>query len=485
MISIIGQCSDCCTCPTATVEWDSRSASKTVGSGFGCHEDGGTYWNVKVTTTYTPPNTSLNDSYVSPRGPCPGSVDTTVIEVTGQGYTSIETNPCDVESSFSCSGSITYTNSNTQVSTLSYDLDGEGNPINCVLDAPVFTVVSCVANCDETTGTYTYDYDGSIPVHVATSYDCGSAYFGGTPEVSVSYTDELTDAFIESSVYAALPAYNGNFLDSDYAGSFRNKIIDPKGLSIRESHYRIRFPIPTSNTAKNLRAVWVERFIAEAGVSISSVSVNKLGVYRPTVTLSPPPSGGTQAYAVAVMSSTGTVASISILDPGTLYTSAPTVTVQTASGGGTTSTGWTATLTAGSVTAIAGGTAGNYRPTLAFSGGGGSSATATCTVNAQGGIDVVTMTASGTAYTSEPTLTITSKVSGSTAADLLIHMGTETSKCTVWDGAIPSGYNPATSSTWPILPSAAPHYYSLAVPATDRTTLVANMRTYCDGTPCP
>ena len=115
---------------------------------------------------------------------------------------------------------------------------------------------------------------------------------------------------------------------------------------------------------------------------------------------------------------------------------------------------------------------------------GGSSATATCTVNAQGGIDVVTMTASGSAYTSEPTLTITPKVSGSTAADLLIHLGTETSKCTVWDGAIPGGYDPSTSSTWPIFPSAAPNYYSIAVPATDGTTLVANVRTFCDGSTC-
>jgi len=294
------------------------------------------------------------------------------------------------------------------------------------------------------------------------------------------YSDEIDQEEALPAAVDGLPDYDGDW--NDTAGSFRN--LSWPSVAIRESRYRLRFKIPKVNTGKNLRASWVERFIAEAGVGVSSVSVNKLGVYRPTVTLSAPPSGGTQAYAVAVMSSTGTVASISILNPGSGYVSAPTVTVQTASGGGTTSTGWTATLTAGSVTAIAGGTAGNYRPTLAFSGGGGSSATATCTVNAQGGIDVVTMTASGTAYTSEPTLTITSKVSGSTAADLLIHLGTETSKCTVWDGATPGGYDPATSSTWPILPSAAPNYYSLAVPATDGTTLVANVRTYCDASTC-
>jgi hypothetical protein len=307
-----------------------------------------------------------------------------------------------------------------------------------------------------------------------------STYY--SPRLKYTYSNEYTTAQLKTNTVAALPAYDGDW--NDTAGSYADLTTDELTYSIRESRYRLRFKIPTVGTALNFRAIWVERFIAEAGVGISSVSVNKSGVYRPTVTLSAPPSGSTQAYAVAVMSSTGTVASISILNPGTLYTSAPTVTVQTASGGGTTSTGWTATLTAGSVTAIAGGTAGNYRPTLAFSGGGGSSATATCTVNAQGGIDVVTITASGTAYTSEPTLTITPKVSGSSAADLLIHLGTETSKCTVWDGATPGGYDSATSSTWPILPSAAPNYYSLAVPSTDGTTLVANVRTYCDGSTC-
>jgi hypothetical protein len=324
----------------------------------------------------------------------------------------------------------------------------------------------------------------SLTATTATYTACTACFSGGNHEgeVITTLSSEYTTATLKSNTVAALAAYDSDW--DDTAGSFANLTTDELSYSIRESRYRLRFKIPTVGTALNFRATWVERFIAEAGVSISSVSVNKSGVYRPTVTLSAPPSGGTQAYAVAVMSSTGTVASISILNIGSGYTSAPTVTVQTASGGGTTSTGWTATLKAGSVTAIAGGTAGDYRPTLAFSGGGGSSATATCTVNAQGGIDVVTMTASGTAYTSEPTLTITPKVSGSTATDLLIHLGTETSKCTVWDGAIPGGYDPATSSTWPILPSAAPNYYSLAVPATDGTTLVANVRTYCDGSTC-
>jgi hypothetical protein len=484
MISIIGQCSDCCTCPTATVEWDSRSASRSIGY-YGDGTGDGYYLN--YVTTYVFDSSDYNEDGTAANG-CSGpltadsSVSSGSVEVTCS-------RPNGYEECTGETGSVTIDN-------WAASYGGTCGPTTCGFGLEITTTITYEPTNGSGTLTQIRDdvwadctgLPNYGPVETITE-DYLWADFGYSPSSSsVSYTgfqlDSLIDSNLETRTFDALPAYNDNFIDT--AGSYRNKEIVTGGrtLSIRESRYRLRFKIPTVGTALNFRATWVERFIAEAGVSISSVSVNKSGVYRPTVTLSAPPSGGTQAYAVAVMSSTGTVSSISILNIGSGYTSAPTVTIQTASGGGTTSTGWTATLTAGSVTAIAGGTAGDYRPTLAFSGGGGSSATATCTVNAQGGIDVVTMTASGTAYTSEPTLTITSKVSGSTAADLLIHLGTETSKCTVWDGATPGGYNPVTSSTWPILPSTAPNYYLIAVPGMDGTTLVANVRTYCDGSTC-
>jgi hypothetical protein len=475
-----------------------------------------------------------------------------------------------------------------------------------------------------------------------------------------------------SAAIAALPAYDDDW--NDTAGSFLN--VETSGTAttttIRQSRYRLRFAIPKIRTGKHLRASWVERFIAEAGVAVASVEVYARGVYRPTVTISTSPLG-TNAAATAVMASDGTVASLSILNPGagyiplitfsggggtgaaaiaiinssgavtgvtitsggSGYTSAPTVaftnvtaprvratgtasvsggvvtgvtigtagdfrptvTVQTATGGGTTSTGWIATLaTTGEVATITGGNAGNYLPTLAFTGGGGSSATATCTLDTTGGIAAVTVTG-GSAYTSEPGLTITPKVTGPTAADLIIHLGTETAKCAVWDGTTlggkwvkrevvdaghaltsievvhggtgftspptvaitggggsgatatatvsggvitgitlgaagsgyktnptitlsggggegggtillaahfgteteyadnaqpagttPLGYVDGVTRTYPLIGSTgtAPwKYYELAVPATDGTTLVANVRTVCDGTACP
>lgn len=449
-------CALCCTCPTATVEWDSVSASLTK---CGSSEFG---------TPSSPPKYYLSSTANGVAGNIPASTWSNAKSTYNSTCTGL-TLTGDVISSYS--ETCDYSISGVIFRPQEWDVD------TCSGATRTRYLQDVLKNCpNRVESTYVFVYSNTSST-VRIWRTCGT-----TNDVTETLSDEYTTATLKSNTVAALPAYDNDW--NDTAGSFANLSTNELTYSIRESRYRLRFKIPTVGTALNFRATWVERFIAEAGVSISSVSVNKSGVYRPTITLSAPPSGGTQAYAVAVMSSTGTVSSISILNIGSGYTSAPTVTIQTASGGGTTSTGWTATLTAGSVTAIAGGTAGNYRPTLAFSGGGGLSATATCTVNAQGGIDVVTMTASGSAYTSEPTLTITPKVSGSTAADLLIHLGTETSKCTVWDGATPGGYDAATSSTWPILPSAAPNYYSLAVPGTDGTTLVANVRTFCNGSTC-
>jgi hypothetical protein len=330
-------------------------------------------------------------------------------------------------------------------------------------------------------------------------------------------SNEYTTALLKTNTVAALPAYDDDW--NDTAGSFADLSTDETSYSIRESRYRLRFAIPKVNTGKHLRASWVERFIAEAGVAVTSVEIYSRGVYRPTVTISTSPLG-TNAAATAVMASDGTVSSLSILNPGagyiplitfsggggtgaaaiaiinssgavtgvtitsggSGYTSAPTVaftnvtaprvratgtatvaggivtginigtagdfrptvTVQTATDGGTTSTGWTATLAVtGEISSIAGGNAGNYLPTLVFSAPGGlpagTTATATCTVDSQGGIATVTMGTGGTKYTSAPSFTITSKVSGTTAADLIVHLGTETAKCAVWDGTTLGG----------------------------------------------
>ena len=465
-MSIAAQCSDCCECHQPTVEWDSRSASK---SKCGWTSLDGSSPNKRwLTKTISGEVLSLC---------CGGGGTPLGFEYDGAAVYSL---------SNSCSSLTSDTRTRAPFGAFNTPPDACGDPV--VFGTPSAYTSTIVETDGENWGPGSEVYNFSIVITETTKTITGpelcspvtNQIRSGTATEVLS--DEVTAAVLRTATIAALPAYDNDW--DDTAGSYANLSSDELSLSIRESRYRLRFKIPKTNTGLNYRAFWVERFIAEAGVGITSVEVRSPGVYRPTVTLSAPPAGGTQARAVAVMSSTGTVSSIRILNPGSGYTSAPTVTVQAATGGGTSSTGWTATLSGGTVSAITGGSAGDYLPTLAFSSGGGSGATATCAMDSQGGIASVSLGAAGSGYTSEPTLTITAKVSGSTAADLLLHLGTETARCAVWDGVTPGGYDPATPSTYPIIGDGTNPYWSLAVPSSDGTTLVANLRAVCDGSSC-
>lgn len=537
-MSIASQCSECCECPEAEVEWDSVSASLTkcgvaviddvyylreVACSGGklrtsvvdpdtcvlsfteendirccttLFESGGKRWATR-TTVEDYNGTFYEDS----QDPPIGGNERTVIDNTRTGtLTEASTVNADCTTTTTWSGSVYadalitryyreteddpfeivrtdsdelwFSQSGTGTRLCAWntlrvtDQSYTGGPITTVTDSGT----TCIVIPD---GTPPY-----VPAKSTTVTDTDEVADAPDPE----YSDEYTTEMLREKLLDDLPAFDDDW--NDTPGSFYNVSTDEASASGRKSRYRLRFKIPKVNTGLCYRLEWVERFIAESGVGVTSVAVYARGVYRPTVTLSAPPSGGTQARAVAVMSSTGTVTNIRVLNPGAGYTSAPTVTVQTAINSGTTSTGWTATLTGGQVTAISGGTAGDYRPTLAFSGGAGSGATATCTVDDTGGIDTVTVTAAGSAYTSAPTLTITPKVSGSVAADLLISLGTETPFCTVWDGVEPGGYDPDDPTTYPILGDGTNPYFEIAVPTTDGTTLVANVRAVCDGSAC-
>ncbi len=342
---------------------------------------------------------------------------------------------------------------------------------------------SCCAETGEITVGNLTEPESTVSITLGSSTSVTlTVTINGLPEteyvVRIRYSNTY-DGDPTPDTYDTLPA-----VETDIYGvaEFDVDIPDPVPLATRcfvsaeivTDEYEIYFPVPSVGSGTCLRAEWVERLIPEAGTTVSSVSVHSAGVYRPAVTLSAPPSGGTQAYAVAAMSSTGTVSSISILNPGSGYASAPTVTVESAINGGTSSTGWVATLTAGQVTAIGSGSAGDYRPALEFSGGGGADAAATCTLNAVGGIASVTVTAAGTDYSSEPTLTITPKIAAPTDADLLIHLGTEVAKCEAWDGITPGGYDPEDPDTWPFFGRTA----------TTEGAEAANIRTFCDCGAC-
>lgn len=492
-MSVASNCPDCCTCPTPTVEWDSRSASKSKSGyvGFQHSPWGSATTPVKIYATATWSGTVVRFAF-DPPSFCPdigNRLSRNWGKVRGTGTLGAD-GTCSSSTVEESSVGASWPNPEPAESWSAQDCDNGFAPYY------VNGALASSAQCSFVSSGYlcasnVVNYGGSIVTtgdsvrEWAASGDTvcvGSAPYTYSGSRKLELGSEYTTLLLQANAVAALPAWDDDW--NDTAGSFANLSTDELTYAIRESRYRLRFKIPLVNTGLNYRLSWVERFIPEAGVGVDSVDVYSRGVYRPTVTLSAPPTGGVQAYAVAVMSSTGTVTSIRILNPGAGYTSAPTVTVQSASGGGTSSTGWTATLTAGQVSAIASGSAGNYLPTLAFSGGGGSGATATATMDDRGGISAVTVGASGSGYTSAPTLAITAKVTGSTAADLLLHLGTETARCAVWDGVEPGGYDPGDSTTYPIIGDGTNDYFELPVPTADGTTLVANLRAVCDGTAC-
>jgi len=114
---------------------------------------------------------------------------------------------------------------------------------------------------------------------------------------------------------------------------------------------------------------------------------------------------GTGVDAVATSNIEGSVSSITITNPGRGYQTTPTITFASTSGAGAQGT---VTLTGSviSLTVVDGGTGWVGTPTLGFSGGGGINATANVTAM-DSVLGEVTLTSSGTGYTSNPAISVT------------------------------------------------------------------------------
>ena len=551
MSTIAAQCPDCCTCPTWTVEGMSRTKSKSK-CGFQY------FW------------AGQSKFYLKSKILAGGSFTKEFFAFTG-----CTGNLCDfgprsspIKESWSASGEITIdpdtcADEDTTSATLTrfYCTDPNDTTVYYKNGLSAFVAVMGwpgIYRID----TYT---ENSWTV---TGVDCVStlaiSYSGSfTEEYSIEYTTDQ----LKSLTIASLPAYGSSWGNSN-PSSILNLTAEGHSCAVYQSRYRFRFPIPAVGSGKCYRLAWVERFIPEAGVGVTSVEVISRGVYRPGLSTSAAASGKTAATAVAVMSSAGAVAGISVLvpgdyrpvatitggggtggaldvlsldpatggvdqvriTPGSGYTSAPTLsftnvtsprvratatltvdsdpasptyrqitgitwtnrgdyrpalTFASAINGGTTATATSSINSLGQLigATITGG--GNYLPTLAFSAGGGTGATATVAMDAQGGIETVAMTASGSAYAAAPSLTITPRITGPIAAVLHLHLGTETARCAAWDGVTPAGYVAATASTWPTLPSGSPGYFEIPVPTSEGTTTIANVRAFCDCSACP
>lgn len=468
-MSIAANCPQCCQCVQPTVQWDSTFATKARCSYY--YEHDGKEWRTETRVK------DCAGEYHDPRVPQPGAEYQVDVTRTGS-ITDIRT--------VDCAGGEVHTNSGTVTWSDRSEKWNDDDSGHVVLFAG-----SLVANGDGTctwteTQTTTYYDPGRVesagsPVITTTvsaggcslGLGAGSFWIGGCTEGAPTYSGELTPASLRAEAIALLSALDGDF-SGDAPGSYFYG--DTDEADVQQSQYRFTFPVPHAFKQANYRVRWVERFIPESGVGLTSIGVYSPGVYRPAVTIGVS-AGGLNAHAIAVMASNGTIASIKILNPGT-YDTAPVVTIEAAVNGGTSSTGWTATLDGdGHITAITGGSAGNYLPTLSFAGGGVggiTDAVATCALDADGGIASVTLSSAGSGYTDEPSLFIQAKINSPTDADLLIQLGTETVKCEVWSGTIPGGYDESDDETWPVLTA-----YAVPVPETPGATLVANVRAVC------
>lgn len=130
----------------------------------------------------------------------------------------------------------------------------------------------------------------------------------------------------------------------------------------------------------------------------------------PTVTLSG--GGGTGAIAVATIHPTGGfVTGITITNGGSGYTSCPTIILSSPPSQPPATPNSACTITNGAITAIPIGNVGNgyvKAPTVTLTGGGGSGATATTSINSNGEVTSINITNGGTGYTSCPTVVISS-----------------------------------------------------------------------------
>ncbi len=144
--------------------------------------------------------------------------------------------------------------------------------------------------------------------------------------------------------------------------------------------------------------------------SVSNVAVVNGGTgYTSAPTVSFTGGSGTGATATASIYATSSVASATVTAGGTLYTSPPSVTFS-APPSGVTATG-VAVVSGGAVTAVTIVNPGSgyvAAPSISFSGGGGSGAAATAVLTTASGpvVDVV-VTAGGSGYVSDPTVVFT------------------------------------------------------------------------------
>ncbi len=226
-------CPECCECPTPTIEWDSRSASKTKcgfpqNTGYPAARYRSRGWTGTTTLTHaSPPDCAVDGAFC----------------------TRTYAGSNDYDEDCACSGYITSTNSSD--STL------------CTPDQVVNF------SCEES---FSWGVEYGVVISSATEttatgdgfcYDQGVFAQRTTGTVTEIKSDEYTTADLLANTLAALPAFDDDW--DDTAGSYANTTTDELTRSIRESRYRITFTVPKVGSGTCYKVTWIERFTPAAG----------------------------------------------------------------------------------------------------------------------------------------------------------------------------------------------------------------------------
>lgn len=146
-------------------------------------------------------------------------------------------------------------------------------------------------------------------------------------------TETLSDLYetsaLKANTIAALPALDNVWGDSPY--SIYNLDVSETTFKVQRGRYRVRFPLAQQAPQNSVyRINWVERFMPKGGTGITSLEIQVPGLgysSTPTVTISTPGQGGTQATATVTLDERGAVNSVTITNPGAGYTWPPSVTI--------------------------------------------------------------------------------------------------------------------------------------------------------------
>lgn len=357
--------------------------------------------------------------------------------------------------------------------SLVVDEENCGTPVfECGPSSYYYGPLSFGAGGSASVGYYTISRDGDG--NCTTDYShFNNVATGPCNFYSLIYSDPEPDSEIYDLLAARLSAgtYSGFFPGPAFAE--RTETWDSGVLSFvtgGQFKYRLEFTAPKVGNGKCYRVEIVERIVPAltrqtvapyavtgGGASLSGVRIVRRGCYRPLVLVGvryeyDPESGeyveignsggGTGLLLMPVMATDGKVASLRILNPGSGYTSAPTVWFENQGEEATA----TATVTIdddpdspnyGRVIAATVTDPGDYLPRIAISFPSSSNpadrATVAAVMDAQGGLSAVNVTNAGARY--YPTMAVISGLDGGAApAVLSLHYGDETMRCFKWSG---------------------------------------------------